>query len=414
VDTDNRDFSSIVKSGYRHCQIRHHEAIWDELPRKIGRLFHEAFQTITPPYPDNELRRDFEQLETELQNSIRTTVQTHLKRARERNARELSHLNPDNKEKALEITYRQLSKNLGRKMSHEEKAKYLAEASNMITDNDARINQPMQEKPTQIGEEETSTQSRQEETAMQNKPEEARTQEDIEITTNMEVETTTRKRTRSSPQTTARPIVERLNLEESPLQGADRCKKNRLGEPNNNGETRNAIVHQREIKTLWEIKPMENTDTIIIGDSNLTMASQIPENVEVHAFPGMLFQHATAVLNKLPKRNNKIKVILAVGINHRDWSWEDLEPEMEGLHRTLTDVNADIYLAGVPLHNKLNTEQRGILTRLNNRMKEWQTGNFISPILAEDVEVSPTDRYRIHHTQETTNKVMQSFFDFLA
>ena len=84
---------------------RHHETIWDTVPREIEKLFHEAFQTITPLYPDDELKRDFEQLESELQNSIRTAVQAHLKRARERNANELSHLNPDKKEQALEIAY---------------------------------------------------------------------------------------------------------------------------------------------------------------------------------------------------------------------------------------------------------------------------------------------------------------------
>jgi hypothetical protein len=159
---------------------------------------------------------------------------------------------------------------------------------------------------------------------------------------------------------------------------------------------------------------METTKIIIIGDSNLTLARQIPENVEVHAFPGMLLQHATAVLRKLPRLNNPIKVIIAVGINHRDWSWEDLEPEMEDLHRTIGDFGGEIYLAGVPLNNKLNQDQRGTLTALNNKMKEWQEGHFISPILTEEVEVTPTDRYRIHHTQETTDKVMQSFYDFLV
>ena len=158
---------------------------------------------------------------------------------------------------------------------------------------------------------------------------------------------------------------------------------------------------------------MEETEIIIIGDSNLTMARHIPKKAEVHAFPGMLLQHASAVLNKLP-RPSKTKVVLAVGINHRDWVWEDLEPEIEVLHRNLADAQAEIYIAGVPLHSKLNQEQRAVLTKLNNKMKEWQGGNYVSPILAEEVEVSSTDRYRIHHTQDTTDKVMKSFFDFLV
>lgn len=418
VETENSDFTRIVKGGYRHAQIRHHEAIWDALPRKISRQFHEAFQTITPPYPDEELRRDFEQLETELQNSIRTTVQAHLKRARERNIMELSQLNPDEKEKALEITYRQLSRNLGRKISHEDKAKFLTEASNIMANRDAEMGQAEEETRTLTREEEIRTEnvpdepSARENVRNEDPPEEAREQEDGIRTINMDIETTNRKRIRSSPQINT--IVGRLNLEDSPSQEAARCKKNRMVEPNESGDSKNKVVHQRQNKVEWEVKPMETTKIIIIGDSNLTLARQIPENVEVHAFPGMLLQHATAVLRKLPRLNNPIKVIIAVGINHRDWSWEDLEPEMEDLHRTIGDFGGEIYLAGVPLNNKLNQDQRGTLTALNNKMKEWQEGHFISPILTEEVEVTPTDRYRIHHTQETTDKVMQSFYDFLV
>jgi hypothetical protein len=87
---------------------------------------------------------------------------------------------------------------------------------------------------------------------------------------------------------------------------------------------------------------------------------------------------------------------------------------MNALRGAVDNVGAmDIYLAGVPIHGSLNNSQREVLTALNNTMKDWTRGHFINPILTTEVEIVQGDRYRIHHTQETTDKVMQSFLDFL-
>lgn len=401
VSTSNQEFSSMVKAAYRHCQIRHHEGTWQEVPNKIKNVVGNVFDTITPPYPDAALQDEFRRLREKLEEDIKSVVQNHLQRSKEQVERELSMTNPDDKEAALNIVYRQLSRNLKRKITHDNKCIYLEEAEKLIGRTQIR-NEP--EQSIQEGQTVGANEGL------------ANTDETSEVAMEASEATRKRNRTKSTPEKTVQ-VQSRNSVEGSPAQ-ATPVKKNRIennSDSNQGAAEANKFVHQREIKSQWEIKLKESTNTIVIGDSNLSLARKIPSDFEVHAFPGMHLQHATSVINKLPRgRERPLRVILSVGINHRDWSKEDLEPEINALREVVDKAEAEIYLAGVPLHGSLNNSQKEILTTLNNNMKDWQRGHYINPILTSDVDIIPSDRYRIHHTQETTDRVMQSFIDFLV
>jgi DNA-binding FrmR family transcriptional regulator len=442
VETDNQDFTEIIMTSYKYCQLRHHEQNWRSLPRKVEGMIKESFVNIKPPCPDEELTQQLNAVQAETNQKVLEIVQKHLKKSIENNKESLARLNPADKDRALRIAYQRLAKNLGNRMRHEERNQLLAEADELLT-------------YRQRNEESTATREISQEAAHQDRKEEGRTDRDEKdkekSTTNGDVENgveeeeqmeqgLTRKRGR--PENTPTPEKNRPARNEegakdsaTNLKGTThgaslenlinsitetptkkrliRSSKVRLDDQLQNTNKNRISIHRSEGKAEWGIAPSEETGTVIIGDSNLKLARNIPEGTEVHCFPGLHFSHAAAILNKLHTDSNPLRVVIAAGINHRDHSITELDTELKRLKGAVGESEHEILVMGVPSSHSHGEDLQRKINLINGRLRTTYQNRYIEPIGRDEVTVAEFDLYGIHHNQPTTDKVIESILRFL-
>ena len=437
---------------YRHCQLRHHQRVWEETPKKICGMLSHVFSNITPPFPDERLKNQFTTLEIETDNKIREIVRQHLTASIEENKTGLGRLNPDNKEEALNIVYKQLTRNLGRKMDHEEKKRLLAEASDLLTYYITDDRDQAHDQETRKDRAETDnaagdgTSTKDGPVTEKDKTKEGHAQPDSDKQTmtdveqsgpsspeQMEAQNSTRKRGRSDLATPTGRSPTQLILEEDsptlPITQEQKTKKNKTNEGSpttaskfihssrmrteeGRGESQ-AITHRAEGKRDWRCQPKETTHTVIFGDSNMNLARKIPPGTEVHSFPGLRFGHAADILNKLHRPDNPLRVVIAAGVNHRDDLTSSVDGELDQLQRAVADSDHEVIMAGVPVSHTHNPNQKRLINSINARLRETYQGRFAEAIKPEHVIIEAKDAYKIHHTQTTTDKVIDSILTFL-
>jgi len=100
------------------------------------------------------------------------------------------------------------------------------------------------------------------------------------------------------------------------------------------------------------------TKTVIIADSNLQLAKNLPSNWEVHAYPGMNFKNAIAAVSSVQPPTTLENIIIAVAINHLGLSFTKT---------TQTDMNK--LQRAVEIHSTQNAFMTGVSTG-SSRMKK--------------------------------------------
>ena len=145
----NPEFQELVKGTYRHCQIRHHQKNWEEIPTKIRDMISQTFSNITPPSPNEELRETLKELQQETERSITRTVQRHLTKSLEDTKETLKKLNPTDRDTALSIVYRQLADRIGNKLPAGTRNSYLAEVEKILMENKPAEQQPAEQQPAE-------------------------------------------------------------------------------------------------------------------------------------------------------------------------------------------------------------------------------------------------------------------------
>jgi hypothetical protein len=498
AETNNQPFAHLVKTTYRHCQVRHHQIIWAQLPRKISKYIDDTFDLITPPYPDNTLEDELKDLEEKLKKDIQRTIELHLQRAEVRvhgdlTSMDLTDMDPNDKGKALEIAYRQLTSRHGHKMNHETRVRYLGEADQLLGTWTQRGEQRSGE-VGQTGKGGGGVEGGPKETEMEQGlgqmgqsdkdkglGQEEGTDTDRGQTTgqteaDMEPGEVNRKRLRieGSPQTSCKNGNSRMEREtgmnkrkkgidtdkqdggeedkrdsagdgnggdvenvgevgtggdeeqtggerERENIGADSDKKTeRKGQTNRTIRTRGlSITHLQENKDKWRIVPGEDTRSIIFGDSNLKLMRDCPPEVETHAFPGMQWKHVSHVLNGLGEGGFGGKVLIAVGINHRNMEYSE---NLDALNHFQEQVKGKrlafeaLFVAGTPTNGHLDACQARTIVHLNSLLQKMigKDGGFVPPLTDGDIVIAAGDKFNIHHTQETVDKNRDHYLNFLA
>lgn len=438
IETTNADFSTVIKSAYRHCQLRHHEKIWQALPNKVEKMMKDAFDTITPPFPDDELRGEILKLKDETNHKIKELTQKHIERVLKKNEETLGRLNPEDKNQALRIVFRQLTKNLTR-MTPEEKDQFLTEADDKLTG--GRGNSGGNSGGNLEGNLEGNS-------STEDKNKEKETEEIA-----METLDANRKRVREEAnRTDTRDDVEGDNDDNSEEEGAAARRpapNNPTKKPCNTKSPKDKqFIHSSilrpevptletltqktggvsdmnptnihrvgnqgiETKSDWMIQPLEDTFALIIGDSNLKLAKAVPAGYETHVFPGLNLDHATILLTKLQKLTTPLKIAVSVGINNRDTPPMELDILIQKILTASTTGPHEVLMTGVPISGTQSREQDNNIKYLNDGLEKAFGEWYVGPIPQGEITISKADLYQIHHTQETTDKVMKSILSFL-
>jgi hypothetical protein len=165
-------------------------------------------------------------------------------------------------------------------------------------------------------------------------------------------------------------------------------------------------------KEDWSIELSKDTDVLVIGDSNLRRvdATTLPDNWEVHAFPGGKFKHVTAVISKMRRNNTLKEVVVQVGINHRnDVDVEDrTSSEIAAMERVLSGLAARVSVTGISVADTLSPWEAGTVGRINEILRDHRSFHYIEPLRVDEVGIADPEYMAIHYDGPTLAKVMSS------
>lgn len=224
------------------------------------------------------------------------------------------------------------------------------------------------------------------------------------------VEQSTEDMTVSSHQPTVR--LDRISLSQPTAQcqkAADTITGIAAGGKTVKGLCAGLVVHDKDRKDKWTLEAIsDSTKVLVIGDSNLKQVTKVPDNWEIHCFPGAKFSHVSRLFDRFYCPNSVEHIVLQVGINHRDDASDRPKMELCEVESKLQGLNeVSVAYVGVSTAASLDPRQVKIITKLNQLMSKGSFA-YIPPLQQDLVDISPTDPYGIHHTAETTARVIDS------
>lgn len=154
-----------------------------------------------------------------------------------------------------------------------------------------------------------------------------------------------------------------------------------------------------------------NTKTLVVADSNLRNIRGLPRDTEVHIFPGANMDNTARIISKLENKRNVDTIVVHVGINNRNQTWNNTQFDVNKLLSSLKRSQLNYKVIGVSIPPGLPAAEKEHLAQINTyvetRINEDSTagGCYVKPLPSEQVSVSPTDKYRIHYDQGTLDKL---------
>jgi hypothetical protein len=411
---NNSKFPHLVKSLYRHVQVKHHaQDIWTKVPKKILDMTAELCQFVAPPVPDNLLRKELDSLKTLITDRIQTIVQDHLARVAHSVNDQLGLLDRSNLAEAQSTAERQLRQNLGKKISPANLTTWLTEGTSLVGHTTVS-KQPTPPRPTRLTTPPRPTTVRittpisNRYQALVDLEEDNQANEPAMAMCTNTKESNKRKDLDSSSSSEPSPLTKRGAGENQGI-----APDTPMAKPQ--GQRKN--VHESVAKENWPEK-VRNTAarTIIIADSNLrlTRESAVPKDTELHVFPGMKFRNATEIINALPKNTKLANIVVSCGINHRD----DLHELTTGLQLlrmqdALKLHSTNNFFLGVSYGPHLTAQQTQAMEMLNQEAERMFEHMFIEQFRTTEVTMRSDNRTDIHHDQETVNAVFDSILETL-
>jgi hypothetical protein len=172
-------------------------------------------------------------------------------------------------------------------------------------------------------------------------------------------------------------------------------------------------------KDEWSLAGLATKDFVVIADSNFRQAASVPASLEIFCLPGARLRHVTEALRSfIPTlRDSKVNVILQVGINNRDDSSVELDDSIDQLQDIVYHhpYIADFYFIGVSYPHSLDAAQKERIDQLNDAMLLYVTPDFfVHPLPETEVVIAANDRWGIHHTPGTVEKILLKTCDTIA
>jgi len=454
--SDNNDFAACVKDIYRIVQLKHHESNWEELPKSLAQRLERFAGDINPPMVDQELRSKLEQLTNSYAESICDTVRKHIDRKLLETETAASVRDNTDVDRAKEIATKQLSRRLGRRMPEQRRTQLVNDAARIvgagrsapcITDEDGdgfqrvvnrrKPTSPAPETPSKkrkhtITPEPVSTLNRFSTLEVEADDDTEQVcdvvvndeDDDDDASNNSQVVRSYLAAAKTqSPKTQAREsetqvrhdiiTVAEVHVPAS-APARPRCvslERARTLRPSSKVmRTPGGVSLFTGEKDEWKIVPADETQVLVMGDSNLKKFTQIPRGWEVHCLPGAKLQHVNKALEDLlPRRSDKLSIVyVQAGINHRDQPTAAYRQQIEKLTRTNSQTSTHIAFVGVPTPTTLSRQQRDNIEALNEMMSSALIDQYVEPIRSQQVEIIKDDFYQIHHTAYTAKTVLSS------
>lgn len=409
-ETKNENFKETLKSIYRGCQLRHHRRVWDRVPEPISKKLDELMNFLTPPLPrDGTLINKLTALRDSFQDNLRAAIKDHLELHLNENKEKLINAELDERDKraAIEIATRVMKRSNPKIPEQNIKSWVLEDVS--VISNDQRGIETNRD-PSNCGitprckrtHEEVSPDS--DTTSVHNQ--------------NPSVYTEKAPKRRTLPSIPHRNTPALQNIceyvsQENSSYHEDDTDTSLLSSQDTtadiNSLTPNHYIHDKRKKASWNLPISGKPEVIILADSNFRPARNIPSNWQIHVYPGAFLGDVAKLLEKSSLPDSVKQLVVAVGINHKRWSFNaSTKPHLYKVTAAAEQHHRRIHFLGVSTNGLPATEELNIGLLNDEARRRVGDSNFIRPLPNNQVTISDSDPYQIHHTADTVDRIIQT------
>jgi hypothetical protein len=461
-------FAHLLKLLYRGTQLRHHANNWGTLPKPVEKKIKDLFQFLTPPVPTDELKSQLESIRSSIIHEIQTCILTHINTQTTINNKQLRErtINETDRDAARGLAERVIRRKYGRKASQQNLNAWLAAdlsvmgqgtgTSTQSTNNAESIIQATEStnhtessivqitNNTSSDTPQTNRKRRRDSpvstvsvsnrfSALTDNPDQTESVES-EVLTDTDV-TNPKKLLARSPQTirnentdanTSNNLTDHFSLQtdfddtlsmppppqcDPLLASQPTISLNRLSLRNSfyHKQTlnKNVFIHDNKPKSNWKLNIKGSPNTVLITDSNFRLASHdipIPDDWEIHVYPGSYFAHTANILKTATIPDCVKDVILAVGINHKNWKFEtSTKRDLNKMVAEANRMNPNVHFLGVS-----TVDLPESIKAINESTRKTFGNHFIPALSKDQVTISPIDPFNIHHNKVTVEKIIKS------
>ena len=168
----------------------------------------------------------------------------------------------------------------------------------------------------------------------------------------------------------------------------------------------NIFIYESTFKTKWVFQVKHLPKTVLLTDSNFRLAQHIPipDDWEIHVYPGCAFSHVARMLRLANIPSCVENIVLAVGINHRNWKFDaSVKPDWNKMLVQTRSLEPAVHFLGVSAVSPDET-----LKTINEEGRKHFGKKFIPALPENQVTISPTDHFKIHHDKATVEKIINS------
>jgi len=434
--TNDPSFARLLKLLYRGTQLRHHANNWGTLPKAVEKKIKDLFEFLTPPVPTDELKSQLDSIRSSLMHDIRTSILTHLNIHSDINNKHLKETttNETDKEAARGLAERVIRRKYGRKASQQNLDAWLAA--------DLSVIQPTTTTNTSTETPQTTRKRRRDSppikvpisnrfSILADEPGSSAVLVDAEPDTNpkrmMSRSPVTNKNeniTSDKNNTRVNP-TEQTDSDDTWSISSSKCDRilssqpivslTRLSLPNSfqrkQSLNKNVNIHDNKCKSEWKLTIKNTPKTVLVTDSNFRLAQEIPipEDWEIHVFPGNNFSHTTNILKTATIPTSVENVVLAVGINNKGSNFEtSINPDMTKMATEAKSMRQTIHFLGVSTVNPSES-----IKKINEMAMKIFGEKFIPALPEDQVTISPIDPFNVHHNKITVEKIIKSIKNHL-
>jgi hypothetical protein len=185
------------------------------------------------------------------------------------------------------------------------------------------------------------------------------------------------------------------------------------------GRDRTSVqVHENQLKSQWTLNFNKKTSTVVLGDSNVRCAPEVPPDWEIHSYPGARLAHVADILRPLRAQASTgpflDRLIIAVGINDRGASKPThIFDEMKKAKSAAEKIARHVSFLGISLSRPddrlggLDAQERAKVQYINSTAARLFK-NYIKPLHENEVNIRTNDPQGLHHTPATVGKIIKS------
>lgn len=404
-NSTNTDFPEIWRTLFKIVQMQHHLGNWTQLPASIKRNLTNIAEDITPPEPSDNLKEAINTILNRAGDHIQRTVCDHLTDRLELNKVKLQNLNPKDKERAIDVAHKHLSRRIGKKTTNiRHKLEEASYGIGNLWENPERENQGFTKAKTPAKRARTEVEDTPSPASTRNRyqilggTEAMETLEETQpfhvqaASTTASVQPTTSVPTQSRPAPTA-SITASMESTIQPQTSNATAKKQQL-------RKKTTIESKQEL--IFTIP--DDTKVLIVGDSNLrnTEEELIPDGAHVLVLPGAGINRATKAIKALHQRTID-HIILAVGLNDRASTMENISEDISFMRETVLVQKRRLTTVGISINQNLPQHERETMKEIN-RFLQYNSDGYI----AGRTDVTCRENDQIHYSETTRKDIWAS------